>query len=93
MPRVYNKRTDKNIPADAVYIGRPGPWGNPYFIGHSYGREEVIRLYRESVTAQTPAAEIFRTLIRNKLKGKDLICWCSPLPCHGDILLEIANAT
>jgi len=26
-----------------------------------------------------------------ELKGKDLVCWCSPLPCHGDILLELAN--
>lgn len=30
--------------------------------------------------------------IRRKLAGRDLGCWC-PLaqPCHGDVLLEIAN--
>jgi len=27
-----------------------------------------------------------------ELRGKDLVCWCSPLPCHADVLLELANA-
>ena len=22
---------------------------------------------------------------------KDLVCWCSPLPCHADVLLRPAN--
>ena len=22
-----------------------------------------------------------------ELRGKDLVCWCAPLPCHADILL------
>ncbi|GAG87489.1 unnamed protein product, partial [marine sediment metagenome] len=26
-----------------------------------------------------------------ELKGKDLVCWCAPLPCHADVLLELAN--
>lgn len=32
--------------------------------------------------------------IRAELGGRDLACWC-PLdqPCHGDVLLEIANST
>ena len=25
------------------------------------------------------------------LRGKDLVCWCSPLPCHADVLLRMAN--
>ena len=31
-------------------------------------------------------------LVRDKLRGKDLACWC-PLdqPCHADVLLELAN--
>lgn len=30
---------------------------------------------------------------KNELRGKDIACWC-PLdqPCHGDILLELANS-
>lgn len=31
-------------------------------------------------------------LIRDELAGKDLACWCGlDEPCHGDVLLEIAN--
>lgn len=29
---------------------------------------------------------------REELRGKDLVCWCSPnQPCHADVLLRIAN--
>lgn len=27
-----------------------------------------------------------------RLRGHDLICHCAPMPCHGDILLHLANA-
>ena len=31
--------------------------------------------------------------IREELAGHDLACWCPlGMPCHGDVLLEIANA-
>ncbi len=26
-----------------------------------------------------------------ELRGKDLVCWCSPARCHADTLLKIAN--
>jgi hypothetical protein len=26
-----------------------------------------------------------------ELKGKDLVCYCAPKACHGDILLRLAN--
>ena len=26
-----------------------------------------------------------------ELRGCDLVCWCAPLPCHGDVLLALAN--
>jgi uncharacterized protein DUF4326 len=29
-----------------VFIGRPGPFGNPYVIGPDGDRQEVIRLFR-----------------------------------------------
>ena len=30
--------------------------------------------------------------IRAELRGKPLACWCKAgAPCHGDVLLEIAN--
>jgi hypothetical protein len=27
----------------------------------------------------------------HELAGRDLVCWCAPLPCHGDVLLRLAN--
>ena len=27
----------------------------------------------------------------NKLKGKNLGCWCYPEKCHGDVLIELIN--
>jgi len=82
MPRVLNKRADK-ITEGAVYIGRPSKWGNPFKIGVDGNRETVIELYRRYI--QTTNLDF------SELKGKDLVCWCSPLPCHGDVLLELAN--
>jgi Domain of unknown function (DUF4326) len=26
-----------------------------------------------------------------ELRGLDLVCWCAPLPCHGDVLLRLAS--
>jgi hypothetical protein len=23
--------------------------------------------------------------------GRDLVCWCAPLACHGDVLVDLAN--
>ena len=29
----------------------------------------------------------------DELHGKDLVCFCAPLSCYGDLLLRLANAT
>ena len=75
-----------NEHADSVYIGRGSPWGNPYKIGVTgYTRSEVIyefRLYAEKRLEQEPAWLM-------PLVGKDLVCYCAPLACHGDVLLEL----
>ena len=74
-PRVWNKR-DGDAPDDAVYIGRPSKWGNPYVIGEHGTRERVIECYRFFV-------ELRHNKIQRELKGKHLVCFCAPLPCHG----------
>lgn len=45
MPKVWNK-SDPNCPKDAIYVGRPSKWGNPYKIGKDGARELVISYYR-----------------------------------------------
>lgn len=88
MPRVVHVRD--HVPG-AVFIGRPGPFGNPFIIGRHGTRAEVIKLYRQMITRYTDTATSLREKVRRELAGKDLACFCAPLPCHGDVLLEIAN--
>lgn len=72
---------------NAVYIGRPNKFGNPFVIGKDGTREEVIKKYREWFYSQPKLQE----QAVEELRGKNLGCWCAPLPCHGDILLEYVN--
>lgn len=86
MPKVYNKY-HQNVPEGAVYIGRPSMYGNPFEIGRDGTREEVVETYRDYVENNPELI----TLIQQNLREKDLVCFCAPKACHGDILLEIAN--
>ena len=83
--RVFNRRHN-NVPATAVYIGRPSKWGNPFVIGPDGTRTEVIAKYEAWVRAQP---SLMRAL--PELAGLDLVCWCAPAACHGDVLLRMAS--
>ena len=93
MPKVWNKR-DPNCPKDAVYVGRPSRWGNPYSIGKHGTREEVVLKYRHFIEN-----DLDHPADLELLRGRDLVCWChtwdgqgdNPMYCHADILLELAN--
>ncbi len=67
-----------------VYIGRPSKWGNPFRSGVDGTRAEVIAKYRKYLL---DSPELLEQL--PELEGKVLACWCSPKPCHGDVLLEL----
>ena len=69
-----------------VYIGRPGKWGNPFTIGRDGTREEVIAKYRAWIVTQPALLAALP-----ELEGKILGCWCSPLPCHGKVLIDLLN--
>lgn len=85
MAKVLNKKRG-GVPAGAVYIGRPSKWGNPFVIGKDGTRDEVIAKYRTYLLRD---AQLMAAL--PELRGKDLVCWCAPCACHGDVLLELAN--
>lgn len=95
VPKVWNKHHN-NAPEDAVYVGRPSVWGNPFSIGDKdpaypdkiMDRDDVVRKYKEMIENHGNNAA---AAIKRQLKGKDLVCWCAPLACHADILLKIAN--
>lgn len=69
-----------------IYIARPSKWGNPFVIGRDGTREEVIQKYKNWILTQP---HLLKEL--TELKGKILGCWCKPLPCHGDVLVELLN--
>lgn len=69
-----------------TYIGRGSIWGNPFKIGEDGSRSQVIEKYMNYLLTKPDLI-----LKIDQLKGKVLGCWCSPLPCHGDILAHLAN--
>ena len=69
-----------------VYIGRPSKWGNPFVIGKDGTRKEVIAKYREYIMARKDLLDSL-----NELEGKRLGCFCAPLACHGDVLVELVS--
>lgn len=86
MPRVYNKAREE-YPDDAVYVGRPSPWGNPFALQNERDRARVVSCFEEYATrrhAEDPSW-------LRPLKGRDLVCYCVPKACHADILLRLAN--
>ncbi len=77
-----------------VYVGRPSKWGNPF--SNKSGTlasfqvltvEDAVDAYEQWIMTQPELV----TAAKQELKGKTLGCWCSPRPCHGDVLLRIAN--
>lgn len=85
--RVVNKYND----CWDVDITRRSIFGNPVVIGKHGTRKEVIEKFREWI--EQPAQRNLVDVARRKLKGRVLGCVCKPLPCHGDVWIEILDAT
>lgn len=75
------------LPTGCVLVDRKTKWGNHYRIGVHGTREEVIAKFEAWLRAHPSQMEA----VRRELKGKDLVCHCAPLACHGDVLLRVAN--
>ena len=87
MCKVLNARQVGMRPApDRVYVGRPSKWGNRFVIGRDGSRDEVVTKYRAWIVRQPPPLAAL-----HELRGKDLVCWCTPERCHADVLIELAN--
>lgn len=79
-----------------VYIGRAvprlglpaSPFANPFRVTEHCGRARAIVKFREWFLTQPELME----RAKRELRGKRLGCWCAPLPCHGDVLVEIVEA-
>ncbi len=87
MCRVLNKHAAGRHDG-AVYIGRGSKWGNAFRIGIDGDRATVIAKHARWLRDQH---HLLRAL--DELRGKDLLCFCAPAACHGDLLLRLANAS
>lgn len=89
--RIQRKRTKGwRMPPNAVSVCRPGKWGNPFTV-EQYGREKAIQMFRDYI-GHPNSPLLFEPEEIEQLRGKDLACWCKEgLPCHADVLLELAN--
>ena len=76
------------MPLNAIYVGRPTRFGNPYTVKEYGDAASAVSLFK----ADQCSSQSYRRQVRAVLRGKDLACWC-PLdqPCHADVLLKIAN--
>lgn len=83
---VLNRRL-VGVPAGSVYVGRPTLYGNPFYPGIDGSLQDVLNKYEKYVMSNPKLV----SHIKSHLKGKDLVCWCAPNPCHADILHKIAN--
>lgn len=69
-----------------IYIGRPGPYGNPFIIGRDGTRKHVIEKCDAHLNTHPEVIE--RLCAACEALNKDVVrlkCFCAPLPCHGDL--------
>lgn len=88
LPQVLNRY--KLQPGDeGVYIGRPSKWQNPFPVSAALPRGACVEKYNAWLLTQPALMED----AKRELKGKNLICFCAPLRCHGDTLFALANGS
>lgn len=80
-PQVVNRRTAEQRAGD-VYIGRPSRFGNPFVVGKDGTRRQVIERFRNEAMTEVMVKSLAA------LEPRRLVCWCAPLPCHGDVLAD-----
>ncbi len=88
--RIQRKRIGRSPPG-VIYVGRPTKWGNPYVVNPLHeGAGLAVAMYREALLSGRLRVSVDD--VRRELRGRRLSCWCPvDLPCHADVLLDIAN--
>jgi hypothetical protein len=95
---VVNKRSPGFKPnANQRYIVRGSPWGNPFTqlpLSRTKAQfqveteeESMIRYEAWLREKLTNDLNLRRKLL--ELDGHELVCYCNPAPCHGDVLIKI----
>ena len=103
MITVGNGRTDGWVGDNKIYIGRScyGLEGsllaNPFPISNRIDRTTSIKLYsswlvKQAIENTAAWREVLRIaqMVRED-QDIELMCWCKPKACHGDILVSVIN--
>ena len=96
--KLHKRIRGQKLPDGVVYIGRPSKWGNPFKVGDDGTRNyaEAVVNYKTYLYMTHIGNKLLLNI--NKLKGKDLACWCGEweigqpeIDCHGVVLMKLAN--
>lgn len=86
-----SRRKGWRKPAGSVSVARPTRWGNPHRVDGEVDAARAVRRFFDDLHGGRLPYSVQD--VRDELGGRDLMCWCRlETPCHGDVLLEIANA-
>lgn len=79
----------------SILIDRTTFLGNPFVMGKDGNRKEVIQRYKEYFDYKMCNDPVFRSQFFSLCKFYahydriQLVCWCAPLACHGDVIKEV----
>lgn len=77
------------------YIGRGSPLGNPFPISPTCSRTQAITNYkvwldnRITMNDITVCDELNRLVALAQQGPINLVCFCKPQPCHGDVVRRV----
>lgn len=97
-PRRVQRRRAKGWrqPPDAIYVGRPSKWGNPYRVTdwgpegdpielqRPLGQEGAVGMFRDAALGLHVGGPLFTDDDLAELRGRDLVCWCPLTDKRGD---------
>jgi hypothetical protein len=86
---ILNMRNTPCVPdlcVRIVRIDRKTKWGNPYKMETESDRLKVIKKYVYYILTNDKLLDSLP-----ELEEKWLACWCSPKPCHGNVLKYLAE--
>lgn len=108
MIRVVNKATHSPNSNEDIYIGRGSVLGNPYTGSKELSntkalfqcetREEAIGKYRDYIeekllSGDKRICDMFNKIfLKAKVGNVNLVCYCKPKECHGDIIKQIIES-
>ena len=93
---IINKHTCRR--RHGIWIDRRTVLGNPFHITATCTREQSVEAYQQWLRRQWKAGgrvkEALVQLAQQYKRERELtlLCWCTPLACHGDVLADAITA-